>query len=127
MCATMKEQLTKKYLPLFYKHCMLDQLSRLRFDSLVKKYMTKFDNLTIRCDVTEDPQQSPLGFTLEWDQTSSIRCFPIMCKYTTSIETYLRVSSDIKYTTRAGSSLSDSSITLLNLTQLLLRILRVRL
>jgi len=40
--ATMKEQLAKKYLPLFYRDHLLEQLSRLRYGSLsVKEHMTR--------------------------------------------------------------------------------------
>jgi len=41
---------------MFYRDYLLGQLLRLRKGSLsVKEYITRFDNLTIKYDVREDP------------------------------------------------------------------------
>lgn len=59
----MKEKFKKKYLPPSYKDHLLDQLNNLRIDSMsVQDYMTKFNDVTLRCDVREDPQQTPSRF-----------------------------------------------------------------
>jgi len=55
----------KKYLPSYFKDNLLDHLSRLRQRSLsIKEYMTKFDDLTVRCDVSEYSDSLFLGFAL---------------------------------------------------------------
>jgi len=59
----MKEKFKKKYLPPSYKDHLLDQLNNLRIDSMsVQDYMTKFNDVTLRCDVRENPQQTPSRF-----------------------------------------------------------------
>lgn len=53
--AEMKEQLREKYVPLSYRDRLMEQMNTLRQGTMtVTEYMTKFDELVLRCDVTED-------------------------------------------------------------------------
>ena len=50
----MKEKIKKKYLPEYYRNRLLHQLHNFRQGNmLVHDYITKFEDLTLHCDVSE--------------------------------------------------------------------------
>ena len=68
----MKEKLKEKYLPEYYKNRLLDQLNNLRQgDMSVQNYIAKFEDLTLRCDVSEC--HSHIVTMLVWDLRSKIK------------------------------------------------------
>jgi len=55
----MKEKLTEKYLPKYYRNYLLDQLHNLRQDQIfVQNYIATFEDLTRCSDVREHRSQS---------------------------------------------------------------------
>ena len=101
MWATMKGKLMKKIVTSFYRDCLLDKLSRLRQQSLsVREYMTTFDDLTVRYDITEDPQRSLFRFRTSL--RSNIQC-EMLPHYVNSFEEAFQLASDIETYLRAPS------------------------
>ena len=71
MTGEMKEKL-KKYLPPSCRNHILDQLNKNCHGSKsIQDYMVKFDNLTLRGDVREDPRQTLSRFL--WGLKPKIR------------------------------------------------------
>ena len=76
----MKEKLKEKYRPEYYKNRLLDQLHRLRqSDMSVQNYITKFEDLTLYCDVREHRSQTITRFV--WGLRSKIRRVMITDSY----------------------------------------------
>ena len=65
-CDEMKDKLKEKYFSKSYRHSLLDELHRLHKESMsVQAYTTTFDDLTLCCELQEDPPIKPyLGFVL---------------------------------------------------------------
>ena len=52
----MKNKLKEKYFLDSYRHHLLDELHRIRQESIsVQAYTHAFDDLTLRCELQEDP------------------------------------------------------------------------
>ena len=61
----MKDKLKERYFPESYRHHLLDELHRLcRVSMLVQGYTT-FDDLTLCCELQEDPHQTIFRFCFE--------------------------------------------------------------
>ena len=55
----MKDKLKKKYLPEFYWNCLLNKLHNLSQGNMsVYDYITRFDDLTLCCDMRENCYQT---------------------------------------------------------------------
>jgi len=55
----MKQKIQEKYIPDYYKHRLLDKLHSLHQDSRsIQEYTTKFDDISLRCEVQEDYYQA---------------------------------------------------------------------
>ena len=115
----MKDKLKEKYFPESFKHHFLDELHHLRQESMsVKAYTSTFDDLTLCCELKEDPHQSisrfhfGLSTDIQWAMIShsqTIKTLARVSQLAQDIEASLRSSSERTVVPKAGEQYSVSN------------------